>query len=45
VVARRTTNSAGGRTYRLAFKPSRRGVYRVRIAVGSVSSTLTARKL
>ncbi len=35
VVARRTTNSAGGRTYRLAFRPSARGVYRVRIAVGA----------
>ena len=45
VVARRTTNSAGGRTYRLAFRPSARGVYRVKIAVGTVTSTLTAKKL
>ena len=45
VVARRTTSSAGGRTYRLTFKPSRRGVYRVRIAAGDVTSTLTARRL
>ena len=45
VVARRTTTSAAGRTYRLALKPSARGVYRVRIAVGDVRSTLTARRL
>ena len=32
VVARRTTNSAAGRTYRLALRPSARGVYRVRIS-------------
>jgi hypothetical protein len=38
-------NAAAGRTYRLALKPSARGVYRVRIAVGAVSSTLTARRL
>ena len=45
VVARRTVNSAGNRTYRLAVKPSARGVYRVRITVGGVRETLTARKL
>jgi hypothetical protein len=45
VVARRTANSAAGRTYRLALRPSARGVYRVRIAVGDVRSTLTARRL
>jgi hypothetical protein len=45
VVARRTADAAGGRTYRLALRPSRRGVYRVRLAVGEVSATLTARKL
>ncbi len=45
VVARRTVNSAGNRTYRLALKPSARGVYRVRIAVGGVRETLTARRL
>ena len=45
VVARRIANLAGGRTHRLTFRPSRRGVYRVRIAVDAVSSTLTARRL
>jgi hypothetical protein len=45
VVARRTVDSGGNRTYRLAVRPSRRGVYRVRIAVGEVSATLTARRL
>ena len=45
VVARRTVNSAGNRTYRLALRPSARGVYRVRITVGGVRETLTARKL
>ena len=45
VVARRTKNSAGARTYRLALKPPARGVYRMRISVGGVRSTLTARKL
>ena len=45
VVARRTVNSAAGRTVRLAFRPSHRGVYRVRIAVEGVTSTLTARRL
>ena len=34
-----------GRTYRLALRPSARGVYRVRITVGDVRSTLTARSL
>ena len=45
VVARRTANSAGNRTYRVALRPSARGVYRVRITVGNVRETLTARKL
>jgi hypothetical protein len=45
VVARRTVNSAGGRTFRLTFRPSHRGAYRVRIAVEGVTSTLTARRL
>jgi hypothetical protein len=45
VVARRTTNAAPGRTYRLALKPRRRGVYRVRLSAGTVTSTLTARRL
>jgi hypothetical protein len=45
VLARRTASAQGGRTYRVAFKPKRRGVYRVRITAGSVTSTLTARRL
>ncbi len=45
VVARRTANSAGNRTYRVALRPSARGAYRVRITVGNVRETLTARKL
>ena len=49
VVARRTANRAGGRTFRLALRPGARGVYRVRIVVASgseqVASTLTARRL
>ena len=45
VVARRTASAQGGRTYRVAFKPKRRGVYRVRITAGTVTSTLTARRL
>jgi hypothetical protein len=44
-VARRTVNAAGNRTYRLALRPRARGVYRVRLAVGGVRETLTARKL
>jgi hypothetical protein len=45
VVARRTTDAAADRTVRAAFKPRRRGVYRVRITAGDVTSTLTARRL
>jgi hypothetical protein len=45
VVARRTADAAASRTVRVVLRPHRRGVYRVRIAVGDVSSTLTARRL
>ena len=45
VVARRTDNDAGARTYRLALRPSARGLYRVRLSVGEVTATLAARKL
>ena len=45
VIARFAGQRPGGRTFRLALRPSRRGVYRVRITVGDVRSTLTARKI
>ncbi|HKG63849.1 MAG TPA: hypothetical protein VKB28_07285 [Solirubrobacteraceae bacterium] len=45
VVARRTANAAANRTVRVVLRPRKRGVYRVRISVGTVTSTLTARRL
>jgi len=45
VVARRTVNAAAARTYRVALRPRARGAYRVRLSAGSVTSTLTARRL
>jgi hypothetical protein len=45
VVARRTSDAAANRTVRVVLRPRARGVYRVRIAVGGVRETLTARKL
>ena len=45
VVAVNEAPRPANRTTRLAFRPRSRGVYRVRITVGDVHSTLTARKL
>jgi hypothetical protein len=45
VVARRTADAAANRTVRVVLRPRKRGVYRVRISVGTVTSTLTARRL
>ncbi len=45
VVARRKVDAAAGRTYRLRLRPRNRGVYRMRLSAGSVTATLTARRL
>jgi hypothetical protein len=45
VVARFAGQRPAGRTFRIALRPKRRGVYRVRISAGTATSTLTARKL
>jgi hypothetical protein len=45
VVARRTLDAAANRTYRVAIRAKRRGVYRVRLAAPGLSERLTAHRL
>jgi hypothetical protein len=45
VVALYEAPRPANRTTRLSFRPRARGTYRVRITVGDVRSTLTARRL
>jgi hypothetical protein len=45
VVARRTVTAQANRTYRVAIRAKRRGVYRVRLTAPGVSEQLTAHRL